>query len=75
MLTIWATGLASTIETLKHLTGVEPTLENLETLTLNLYETGRQISAAKYLTAISVVQQLSTAEGTFQGYLKSKGPV
>jgi len=54
---------------------VEPTLENLETLTLNLYETGRHISAAKYLTAISVVQQLSAAEGTFQGYLKSKGPV
>jgi amidase len=53
---IWAAGLASTIEMVKRLTGVEPSLEHLEGLTLNLYETGKSITAAQYLIDIATLQ-------------------
>ncbi|MBN1382798.1 MAG: amidase [Deltaproteobacteria bacterium] len=56
---VYAAGLASTIEAVKLFTGIEPNLEVLEGLTLNLYEMGRQITAAQYLMAVTVLQKLS----------------
>ncbi len=58
-LTVYAAGLASTVEALKQITGVQPTLENLESMTLNFYEMGRQITAAQYLKAVALLQRLS----------------
>ncbi len=56
---VYSAGLASTIETVKQVTGVQPTLETLESLTLNFYEIGRQISAAQYLMAVTTLQRFS----------------
>ena len=63
--TVFAAGLAFPIETLKQLTGVQPSLENLESLTLNFYEMGRQITAAQYLMAVATLQRLSRQLATF----------
>lgn len=58
-LTVYAAGSASTIEALKQITGQEPGPDNLEYLTLNFYEMGRNISAAQYLLAMGDLQRLS----------------
>ncbi|MBN1615631.1 MAG: amidase [Deltaproteobacteria bacterium] len=62
---VYAAGLASTIETVKQLTGVQPNLETLEGLTLNLYEIGRQVSGAQYLMAVATMQRLSRQFASF----------
>jgi amidase len=64
-LTVYAAGLALTIETLKQLTGVQPGPENVERLTLNFYEMGREITAAQYLMAVSTLQRLSRQFSAF----------
>ena len=63
--TIYAAGLASTVEALKQITGVQPTLENLESMTLNFYEMGRQITATQYLKAVALLQRLSRQFAAF----------
>jgi amidase len=64
-LTVYASGHASTIDALKQITGVEPGLENMERLSLNFYEMGREISAAKYLWAVGTLQRLSRKFSAF----------
>jgi amidase len=64
-ITVYAAGLASTIEMVKQLTGVQPNQENLENMTLNFYETGRQITAAQYLAAVATLQRLSRPFAAF----------
>ncbi|MEW6188269.1 MAG: amidase family protein [Thermodesulfobacteriota bacterium] len=64
-LTVYASGHASTIEALKQITGVEPGLENMEKLSFNFYEMGKQISAAKYLWAVGTLQRLSREFSVF----------
>ncbi len=64
-ITVYAAGLASTVEVLKQITGVQPTLETLESLTLNFYEMGRQVTAAQYLMAVAVLQRLSRQIAAF----------
>lgn len=62
---VYAGGLASTIEALKLMTGVEPSLENLEVMTFNFYEIGRQVTAAQYLMAVASFQNLSRQVASF----------
>lgn len=64
-ITVYAAGHTSTIEMVKQLTGVQPSGENMERLSLNLYETGRQITAAQYLMAVATLQRLSRAFAAF----------
>lgn len=64
-ITVYAAGHASTVEVLKQITGVEPTLENLESLTFNFYEIGRQVTAAQYLNAVLLLQRLSRQVAAF----------
>lgn len=64
-LTVYAAGLASEIEQVRLLTGREPTHDLLESMTWNLYETGKQVSAAQYLIAITTLQRLSRRIAAF----------
>jgi amidase len=62
---IFAAGCAFTIESVKQLTGYEPGREMLESLTWNLYELGKQISAAQYLMAVAALQRASRTFARF----------
>ncbi|MBN1662243.1 MAG: amidase [Deltaproteobacteria bacterium] len=64
-ISVYAAGLASTIETVKQFTGVQPTLETLEGMTMSFYEIGRQITAAQYLMAVMTLQSLSRQFAAF----------
>lgn len=64
-MTVYAAGLASTIEAVKMYTGVEPSPERLECMTLNLYDAGKKITAAQYLMAVTVLQRLSRQFAAF----------
>jgi amidase len=64
-ISVYAAGLASTIESIRQLTGVQPTLDNLEGLTMNFYEIGRQITGAQYLMAVMTLQRLSRQFAAF----------
>lgn len=64
-MTVYAAGLASTIEMVKHLTGVQPSLDLLEGLTMNTYAIGREFTAAQYLIAVETLQRLSRRFAAF----------
>lgn len=64
-LSVYAAGLASNIEMVKQLTGREPSRDLLEAMTWNLYEIGRQVTAAQYLLAVTTLQQLSRRFAAF----------
>ncbi len=49
--TIWCANVAYQIETLRQLTGIEPSLDNIEGLTMGLYEIGRAVSAVQQTMA------------------------
>ena len=57
--TLYAAGLASNLELIRQMTGVAPSPDRVESLTLNLYETGRQVTGAQYLLAVAALQRLS----------------
>jgi amidase len=48
---IWCGNLAAIIDLIARLTGQTPSLDNLEGLTLGLYEAGKQVGASEYLQA------------------------
>ncbi|MDE2014328.1 MAG: amidase [Alphaproteobacteria bacterium] len=50
-MTLWSAGTAFAVETLSRLTGLAPSLDVLEGLTLGLYERGRTITAAQQTAA------------------------
>lgn len=58
-MTIWAAGAAATVEGAVLAGGREPNAENLEPLTLALYEMGQDFSASDYLTANTLLQRIS----------------
>jgi amidase len=62
---VFAAGCAFTIESVKQLTGHEPSREMLESLTWNLYELGKQISAAQYLMAVAALQRAARSFARF----------
>jgi len=57
--TVYAAGLASNIELLKTLMRQEPTRDSLESLTWNVYQKGKEVTAAQYLLAISTLQRIT----------------
>lgn len=50
-MTLWATGTAYAVELLSKMTGQTPSLDNLEGITLSLYERGREIAATQQIWA------------------------
>lgn len=64
-ISVWAAGLASIIETVKLLTGQEPSRELLESMTWNVYEIGKQVSAAQYLLAVTALQRVARRFAAF----------
>lgn len=64
-ITVYAAGLASIIEALKQITGMQPTTDTVEGLTFNFYEMGRKITAAQYLMAVATLQNLSRQVAAF----------
>ncbi len=56
---VWTTSIGYSIEAAKRLIGRAPEREQLESLTWNLYELGKGITAAQYLVAINGLQRFS----------------
>ncbi|HEX4948696.1 MAG TPA: amidase [Blastocatellia bacterium] len=56
---LWGGGLAWTIDGYAHLLGKEPTPEQFEIGTWELYQHGKQVTAAQYLLAVQWLQGLS----------------
>jgi amidase len=64
-LTVYAAGVALQIEGIKLMTGAEPTPEKFQTFTWNMYQQGRQVSAAQYLIAQVLLQRASRQFAAF----------
>ncbi len=64
-ISVWAAGLASIIETVRLLTGREPGRDLLESMTWNVYEIGKQVSAAQYLLAVTALQRVARRFAAF----------
>jgi amidase len=62
---LWATASAFGIETLTRLTGQKPSLENLEGLTLALYERGKSIPAVQQIWAQQTMYRVGRMMGKF----------
>ncbi|HEY7978486.1 MAG TPA: amidase [Rhizomicrobium sp.] len=62
---LWATASAFGIETLTQLTGQKPSLDNLEGLTLGLYERGKSIPATKQIWAQQTMFRVARVMGKF----------
>jgi amidase len=56
---VWAAGAAFELSAAKVVIGREPTREELEGLTWNLYQLGMSITAGQYLLAVNTLQRLS----------------
>jgi amidase len=53
--TVWCANVAFTLDTLAAQTGVKPSLDVVEGLTLGLYEMGKRVGAAEFIAARSVM--------------------
>ncbi len=62
---IWCANLASIIDLIARLTGQTPSLNNLEGLTLGLYEQGKKIGASDYLQAKMMLNQVARTAAKF----------
>ncbi len=63
--TVYAAGVALSIEGAKLVTGAEPTPEKFETFTWNMYQEGLRISAPQYLIAQVILQQVTRQFAAF----------
>ena len=63
--TVYAAGVALSIEATRMLTGAEPTPDKFETFTWTMYERGRNVSASQYLIAQVLLQQAARQFATF----------
>ncbi len=64
-MTLWATATGYGIEFLSRLTGQKPSLENLEGLTLSLYERGKSIPAIQQIWALQTLHRVGRAMAKF----------
>ena len=62
---IWCANLAAIIDFIARLTGQTPSLDNLEGLTLGMYEAGKRVSASEYVQAKMVLNQASRIAAKF----------
>ncbi len=68
-MTVYASGLSASIEAIHLTTGREPSPDTLEAMTWNLYQTGKFVTAAQYLMAITLLQRASRSfAGFFEPY-------
>lgn len=58
---VWSAGVVLALDSLAHLTGREPTEEDVEPLTWALYELGRSQSVSQYLLAHAALQRFARA--------------
>jgi amidase len=58
-MTLWATATGYGVETLSRMTGQTPSLENLEGLTLSLYEQGKSVPAIQQIWAQQAMYRLA----------------
>jgi amidase len=63
--TVYAAGVALSIEGAKLMTGAEPTPDKFETFTWNMYQQGTRVSAPQYLIAQVMLQQASRQFAAF----------
>src|SRR5579885_744854 len=64
-MTVYASGLSASIEAIRLTTGREPSPDTLEAMTWNLYQTGKFVTAAQYLIAITLLQRASRSFAEF----------
>ena len=64
-MTIWAAGLAFTIDSFAMIRDIEPKEESFEPLTWALYQNGVEISASQYQIAVAMLQMVSREIGRF----------
>ncbi|MDE1986135.1 MAG: amidase [Alphaproteobacteria bacterium] len=62
---IWCGNLASIVDLIARLTGQTPSSDNLEGLTLGLYEQGKKVSASDYLQAKMMLNIVARAAAKF----------
>jgi amidase len=62
---IWTSNLTAIVDLLARLTGQTPSLDNLEGLTLGLYEAGKRVSASDYLLAKMTLNQAARGAAKF----------
>ncbi|MBI1239454.1 MAG: amidase [Alphaproteobacteria bacterium] len=58
---LWTSAVTMQVDMLSEMTGEPPTVQNLEGLTLGLYEAGKKVTAAQYQGAIAIIQAVSRA--------------
>ncbi len=58
-ITMWVAGCAATIETIAAIGNFTPTEQMFEPLTFAMYQQGREISASRYLRAVTTLQRLA----------------
>ncbi|MBI4964481.1 MAG: amidase [Desulfomonile tiedjei] len=56
---IWAAGCAATVDTIAAIGNITPTEQMFEPLTFAIYQQGREISASRYLRAVTTLQRLT----------------
>lgn len=64
-MTLWATASAFGIEMLMRMTGQKPSLDNLEGLTLGLYERGKAVPAVQQIGAQQMMYRVARLMGKF----------
>jgi amidase len=62
---IWTSNLTAVVDLIARLTGQTPSLDNLEGLTLGLYEAGKRVSASDYLLAKMTLNQAARGAAKF----------
>jgi amidase len=62
---IWTAGCAATIDTIAAIAGITPTEQMVEPLTFALYQQGREVSASRYLRAVTTLQRLTREIAAF----------
>jgi amidase len=64
-MTLWATATAFGVETLSRLTGRKPSLDNIEGITMALYERGMSITAVQQIWAQQTLFRIARLMGKF----------
>jgi amidase len=62
---VWAAGCAATIDTIAAIANITPSAQMFEPLTFAIYQQGREISASRYLRAVTTLQRLTREVGRF----------
>ena len=62
---IWCANLTSVVDLIARLTGQTPSPDNLEGLTLGIYEAGKKVGASEYLQAKMMMNQVARTAAKF----------